>query len=315
MKAEQKNLSELIILIVDDVMDNLALLHDALSERGYKVLVANDGKSCLNIVNKMPPDLILLDAIMPEMDGFETCERIKANLHTNQIPIIFMTGLTESEHVVKAFKAGGTDYITKPLRISEALARIESHIQTSHMVKQARVALDAFGQAAIAVMPDDGKVVWQTPLAKQLLSKYFPNALINKDRGSPLPVRNWLNNINQNPDDRENIVPLVIIQARSRLTLTLAESHSDEQWVLLLREDSDDAQVEALKSIFNLTTRESEVLYWTTKGKTSRDVGDILGVSPRTVNKHLEHVFVKLGVETRTSAASLAANQLRIRNY
>jgi len=85
--------------------------------------------------------------------------------------------------------------------------------------------------------------------------------------------------------------------------------------VRVLRDDSDEAQIEALKNIFNLASRQSEVLFWATKGKTSRDIGDILGSSPRTVNKHLEHVFVKLGVETRTAAASLAASKLRIRNY
>lgn len=315
MKTEQKNRSELTILIVDDVMDNLALLHDALNETGYTVLVATDGESALQIVKKMPPDLILLDAIMPEVDGFEVCEKLKSNLQTSQIPVIFMTGLTESEHVVKAFKSGGTDYITKPLRISEALARIASHLQTSHLVKQARVALDAFGQAAIAVMPDDGKIVWQTPLAKQLLAKYFPDQTIAHSRQSPVPLLNWLTNIQNHLDEPENIMPLVIIQARNRLTFTLAESENDEQWVILLREESDEAQIEALKNIFNLTSRESEVLFWATKGKTSRDIGDILGSSPRTVNKHLEHVFVKLGVETRTAAASMAASKLRIRNY
>lgn len=85
----------------------------------------------------------------------------------------------------------------------------------------------------------------------------------------------------------------------------------DEQWIILLREESDAAQIEALITVFKLTMRESEVLYWATKGKASRDIGDILGTSPRTVNKHLEHVFVKLGVETRTAAASLAASKIR----
>ncbi len=309
-----KSRSDLTVLIVDDVMDNLALLHDALNESGYTVLVANDGASALETVDKIAPDIILLDAIMPAMDGFEVCTQLKANHATSQIPVIFMTGLTESEHVVKAFQAGGTDYITKPLRINEVIARIEAHLQTSNMVKQARVALDAFGQAAIAVMPDDGRVVWQTPLAKELMAKYFSSAE-NTSKQTPVPLLNWLNNILLNKEDPEKTLPLVVIQSRNRLTFTLADSQSDEQWVLLLREDSDEAQIEALKSIFNLTGRESEVLFWATKGKTSRDIGDILGSSPRTVNKHLEHVFVKLGVETRTAAASMAANKLRVRNY
>lgn len=303
------------VLIVDDVMDNLALLHDALDESGYKVLVSNDGITALSTAETMQPDIILLDAIMPEMDGFEVCVKLKQNMVTSQIPIIFMTGLTESEHVVKAFQSGGTDYITKPLRINEVLARIASHIQTSHMVRQARVALDAFGQAAIALSPNAEKIVWQTPLAKQLLQKYFAESYSEFVAKTPLPLLNWVNNIQRNQDDLEHYLPLVIIKTRSRLSFTVTQTDADEQVVILLREESDEAQIEALMNIFKLTNRESEVLYWATKGKTSRDIGDILGSSPRTVNKHLEHVFVKLGVETRTAAASMAAGKLRMLNY
>lgn len=82
--------------------------------------------------------------------------------------------------------------------------------------------------------------------------------------------------------------------------------------MVLLREESDAQQIDALMSLFKLTIRESEVLYWVTKGKTSRDIGDILGSSPRTVNKHLEHIYVKLGVETRTAAAALVSTKLRL---
>ena len=81
--------------------------------------------------------------------------------------------------------------------------------------------------------------------------------------------------------------------------------------MIVLREESDTAQIEKLMASFKLTQRESEVLNWVIKGKTNRDIGDILGTSPRTVNKHLEHVFIKLGVETRTSAASVALNKIR----
>jgi DNA-binding response OmpR family regulator/DNA-binding CsgD family transcriptional regulator len=313
--SEHQIQQESTVLIVDDVMDNLALLHDALDESGYRVLVANDGQTALETAQNMQPDIILLDAIMPEMDGFQVCVKLKANMVTNQIPVIFMTGLTESEHVVKAFQSGGTDYITKPIRINEVLARVTSHMQTSMMVKQARVALDAFGQAAIALSIDAEKIVWQTPLAKKLLKKYFEDTYSEYLSKSPVPILNWVNNLSLNKQNLENYLPLVIIKARSRLTFTVTETSNDEQIVILLREESDEAQIEALMNIFKLTMRESEVLYWATKGKTSRDIGDILGSSPRTVNKHLEHVFVKLGVETRTAAASIAASKLRIMNF
>lgn len=306
---EQKHAS--IVLIVDDVMDNLSVLHDTLDESGFMVLVASSGKEALSIALAAQPDIILLDAMMPEMDGFEVCRRLKADIHTAQIPVIFMTGLTESEHVVAAFQAGGVDYVTKPVRTNEVLARIAAHIQTSRQMHQARGALDAFGQAAIAVIPQSGKIVWQTPLARQWLEAYFDNTSLPNSLSTPVAISQWISHGYAEDLSGKSLQALVVIQSAQRLTLSPTDTHSDEQWVIILREESDSAQIEALMVTFKLTKRESEVLYWAIKGKTSRDIGDILNTSPRTVNKHLEHVFVKLGVETRTAAAALAASKLR----
>lgn len=304
----------LLVLIVDDVPDNVAVLHDALDESGYTVLVANNGQSALDVAVKAEPDVILLDAIMPGMDGFEVCRKLKANNKTSQIPVIFMTGLTESEHVVAAFNAGGTDYVTKPVRVNEVLVRMMSHLQTSRQVHQARSVLDAFGQAAIAITPQNGKIVWQTPLARDWMNSYFLDEIgLSEAREliTPPTILEWVTVAYQADKSGQTLAPLTIIKSAKRLILSPADIASEEQWMIVLREESDAAQIEALMHIFKLTKRESEVLYWTIKGKTSRDIGDILGSSPRTVNKHLEHVFVKLGVETRTAAASLAASKLR----
>lgn len=304
----------LLVLIVDDVPDNVAVLHDALDESGYTVLVANNGQSALDVAAKAEPDVILLDAIMPGMDGFEVCRKLKENNKTSQIPVIFMTGLTETEHVVAAFKAGGTDYVVKPVRVNEVLVRIISHLQTSRQVHQARSVLDAFGQAAIAITPHNGKIVWQTPLARDWMNSYFLNEIgLSEAREliTPPKIFEWVTAAYQADKSGKSLEPLTIIQNAKRLILNPADITSEEQWMIVLREESDAAQIEALMHVFKLTKRESEVLYWTIKGKTSRDIGDILGSSPRTVNKHLEHVFVKLGVETRTAAASLAASKLR----
>jgi CheY-like chemotaxis protein/DNA-binding CsgD family transcriptional regulator len=297
------------VLIVDDVLDNLAYLHDALDESGYMVLVANSGQTALQRAQDAQPNVILLDAMMPEMDGFETCRQLKANSLTRHIPVIFMTGLTEAEHVAAGFEAGGVDYVTKPIRPKEVLARIASHLQTVKLMNQARSALDAFGQAAIAITPQDGKMVWQSPLARQWMQRYFYESGLHPTEHTPEPIFNWLQNMQQsNPVSTQ---ALNIIKGSSRLTLSLADDSSDEQWIILLSEESDEAQIQALTTTFGLTKRESEVLYWAIKGKTNRDIGDILGTSPRTVNKHLEHVFTKLGVETRTAAASFVASKLR----
>lgn len=299
------------VLIVDDVLDNLAYLHDALDESGYMVLVANSGHSALQRAYDAQPNVILLDAMMPEMDGFETCRQLKANGLTRHIPVIFMTGLTEAEHVAAGFEAGGVDYVTKPIRPKEVLARIASHLQTVKLMNQARSALDAFGQAAIAITPQDGKIVWQSPLARQWMQRYFYESDFHVLETTPEPIMHWLMNMQQSKSANTITPPLNVIKGSSRLSLSLADDSSEEQWIVLLSEESDDAQIHALTTTFGLTKRESEVLYWAIKGKTNRDIGDILGTSPRTVNKHLEHVFTKLGVETRTAAASFVASKLR----
>jgi DNA-binding NarL/FixJ family response regulator len=299
--AAASTLSGSLVLVVDDVPENLAVLHDALDESGYTVLVANNGEAALLRAAEAQPDIILLDAVMPGMDGFETCRRLKANLATRHIPVVFMTGLTEAEHVVAAFEAGGNDYVTKPLRTSEVLVRIAAHRQTARLMDQARSALDAFGNAVIAMSPQGGRIVWQTPLARTLMQGYAVEA--------ELPE--WLIATQEAHGKGLSHPPLTLTRGSRRLIFSAAEYSEDEQWMIVLREESDTAQIEKLMAAFKLTQRESEVLNWLVKGKTNRDIGEILGTSPRTVNKHLEHVFVKLGVETRTSAAALAISKLR----
>jgi CheY-like chemotaxis protein/DNA-binding CsgD family transcriptional regulator len=295
------------VLIVDDVLDNLAVLHDALDESGFTVLVANSGLKAIQIAKETQPDVILLDAVMPEMDGFQVCITLKEDIDTRDIPIIFMTGLTEAEHVAAAFEAGGTDYVTKPIRPKEVLARISSHLQAAKMMTQARGALDAFGQAALAITPGNAKIVWQTPLARDWMNAY---GVFGADQSATTAFYDWIKRVQQSVATKQP-ESLTIIRSADRLTFSIVDPSNQEQWVILLREESDEAQIEALSAVFKLTKRESEVLYWATKGKTNKDIADILAASPRTINKHLEHVFVKMGVETRTAAASLAASKLR----
>ena len=298
-----------VVLIVDDVPENLAVLHDALDESGFMVLVANRGEAALERAIQVLPDIILLDALMPGMDGFEVCRRLKANLATRNIPVVFMTGLTEAEHLVAAFEAGGTDYVTKPIRPKEVLARISAHMHTARLMNQARNALDAFGNAVIAITPADGKIVWQTPLARQFMQDYF--AAPEQKPAAPAVLMAWLDATQKADGQGLTHPPLTVAQGARRLIFSAADIGNAEQWMVVLREESDAAQIEALMLLFKLTQRQSEVLNWVIKGKTNRDIGDILGTSPRTVNKHLEHVFIKLGVETRTSAASLAMSKIR----
>jgi signal transduction histidine kinase len=116
------------ILIVDDTPDNLRLLSSTLSDRGYKVRCALDGAMALMGAQAAPPDLIMLDIKMPQMDGYEVCQRLKADERTQEIPVIFISALDEVLDKVKAFTSGGVDYIQKPFQVEEVLARIENQL-------------------------------------------------------------------------------------------------------------------------------------------------------------------------------------------
>jgi PleD family two-component response regulator len=121
------------ILTVDDVYDNLAFLNQMLSAQGYKIRSALNGSLALQSAQAKPPDLILLDILMPDIDGYEVCRQLKANERTQHIPIIFVSALSETIDKVKAFAVGGIDYLTKPFQQEEALSRIDSQLQLSFM--------------------------------------------------------------------------------------------------------------------------------------------------------------------------------------
>lgn len=310
-----------IVLIVDDVPDNLSVLHDALDESGYTVLVATSGEAALQRALQALPDIVLLDAMMPGMDGFEVAKRLKAMAETAHIPIIFMTGLTETEYLVAALEAGGVDYVTKPIKPKEVMARMGVHLQGARRARQearqagqARNALDAFGYASITVRMGgeaDGKLIWQTPLARDLLMRYYGTSAPQ----TPEPVLDWLRRHMAEAERQVEPPRLAVELGPRRLTFRLHQQTGDGDrggdWLIVMREISDDAVVEAMSLSFKLTAREAEVLYWVVKGKTNRDIGDILGSSPATVKKHLERVYAKLGVETRTAAAGMAMNRIR----
>jgi DNA-binding response OmpR family regulator/DNA-binding CsgD family transcriptional regulator len=300
-----------VVLIVDDVPENLAVLSDALDDAGFMVLVATDGASALESLQRVSPHIILLDAVMPGMDGFETCRRIKAQASTRAIPVVFMTGLTETEHIVRGFEAGGIDYVTKPIHPDEVMARIRAHLNTARLISQARSAVDAAG-IAIIVLDEQGRPAWQTRTAGELLKKFF-----GVMEGDPLPehLLTWAQArpTESGPaesDEMSGKMPRSRIVGAERLSVHSLGRGGGAEPVLLLRVEPAQAGDDKLRVDFNLTAREVEVLSWIAKGKTNRDIAEILGMSHRTVNKHLEHIYTKLGVETRTAAAAFAISNL-----
>src|SRR5271167_3544749 len=161
-----------IVLVVDDSPETLRLLTDAIEDAGMTVLVAREGEHALSIVEKVRPDVILMDALMPGTDGFATCRRLKQNKALAHVPIVFMTGLSDTEHIIEGLEAGGVDYITKPIVPGELLARIRVHLAHARIAHSARTALDAFGRFRLATS-HTGTILWCTPQAAKLLGDGF----------------------------------------------------------------------------------------------------------------------------------------------
>jgi DNA-binding response OmpR family regulator/DNA-binding CsgD family transcriptional regulator len=291
------NESKGIVLVVDDSADALGMLNESLDNEGYTVFVAMDGIQALAVAGRMAPDIVIMDAIMPNMNGFEACKALKNNSDLNEVPVIFMTGLTESENVIKGFEAGGVDYINKPVKLDELLARVKVHLNNSRMTRSARVALDEVGQLTFAC-DINGRIVWSTAHVRQLL------ASANTDENwlslqLPDQIKYWLAH---NPEKHSSIQ----LKGRDeKLQVKFLGRVSPGEYLLRLLDDNELVARSALKERFELTEREAEVLFWLSRGKTNREIGQILTMSPRTVNKHLEPVFRKLSVENRTTAVSV----------
>lgn len=287
-----------VVLVVEDDLMSVSMLSDALSNEGYTVLVAMDGEQALYIANKMQIDIILMDAIMPKMDGFQACQMIKENVELQHIPVLFMTGLNSSENVLQGFNAGGVDYINKPINLDELLARLKKHLSNSHLTLSARLALDEVGQSSITC-DMNGKIIWHTDNAIEMLNNAGSDDdwITNK---LPNIIKNWI----MHDPQRNSTLELRDLTGAIQLRF-ISRTHPGEYLFRLINNDEVYAK-QRLKTQFMLTDREADVLLWISHGKTNREIGQIIDMSPRTVNKHLEQIFKKLDVENRTSAAAIS---------
>ncbi len=287
-----------IALVVDDSPDTLSLINDALETAGMDVLLALEGRQALSIARKMRPDIILMDGLMPHMDGFEACRALKADPQLSSIPVIFMTGLSDTEDVVKGLDAGGVDYLTKPINPSELLARIRVHLGNARLTSSAQTALDSIGQHLLTV-DDSGQIRWATPQSHALFARARADEQWQQQQFSG-QIRHWLSH----QPELENTLKLSALEYPLAVKLV---SHQDNgEKLLKLIDGNRPCGAAMLREKLDLTERESEVLYWIANGKTNREAAEILTMSPRTVNKHLEQIFPKLGVENRTAAAGVA---------
>lgn len=291
------------ILIVDDVPENLGLLHESLDQAGYRVLVTTDGLSAIEIAHRCLPDMILLDGNMPHMDGFESCLQLKASPITQLIPVIFMTGLSETENIVKGFQVGGVDYVTKPLNIEEVLARVKTHLAHAKLLQQQKQVIDAT-EVAIIALDIQGEMAWQTDKATLFLNQYLQD-----QSGFKLGLKQWFADIKKDKDNKKRM-SCTYSTSTQQLQLILLTPWQDDlsttkNYLVQIKISSTALSIEdILKYCPQLTQREAEVSHWLALGKTNKDIAEILELSPRTVNKHLEHIFEKLCVENRTAAVA-----------
>lgn len=296
-----------LVLVVDDDPDSLGMINDTLDQAGLTVLVALEGNQAISIANSITPDIILMDALMPGMNGFETCEKIKEISHLSHIPIIFMTGLSDTESVVRGLEAGGVDYIQKPVNSGELIARMRVHLDNARLTQSARTALDQTGQYLLTITTQ-GHFKWATPQAHQL----FASSGLTQD---------WLltdlGNITKpflSPGfNKEKAV--AIHAGSKKLALYLVNKHENNELLLRLVNLDRPSEITVLQEAFDLTAREAEVLKWIAMGKSNAEIAIILDISPRTINTHLVQIFRKLGVENRTSAAIIAHKRLEQNAY
>lgn len=297
-----------LVLVVDDAPDTLKLLTESFEAAGMTVLVAMEGEQALSLVEKITPDVILLDAMMPGIDGFETCRRLKTNTALAHVPVIFMTGLSDTDDIVKGLEAGGVDYVTKPIVPDELLARVRVHLGNARRAHGAYAALDTLGRHLLATNRA-GRLLWCTPQAGKLLEVAF-RAFESGAFTLPPAIADWLARGGRaGPSE-----PVALATGRIKLSLSyIGQIAPDEILLRLIEGDASDDQT-LIKNRLMVTLREAEVLLWIARGKSNRDIAEILKLSPRTVNKHLEQIYAKLGVENRTSAAALAMQVLAARS-
>jgi DNA-binding response OmpR family regulator/DNA-binding CsgD family transcriptional regulator len=302
------------VMVVDDTPANLEILLGYLTSANYRVLVAENGQRCLDQLERELPDIILLDLMMPGIDGIETCKRIRQRPESANIPIIVVTAADELDQKLEAFEAGAVDFLTKPIQPEEVKARVETHLKIrelqSRLKKQneelsvaIELRMDAEKQLeesldqALIVTNKEYRILFATRKARNLLSTFFDNIVLDQ---LPTPIQTWIQSSNSQ-------TPLRLPHPRKGEIEIDNFSPSGPGNIVLLRIEQlgGNAGPKALLEL-GLTAREAEVLYWIAEGKTNPEIAIILDAALNTVKKHTNNLFAKLGVETRTGAARMA---------
>jgi CheY-like chemotaxis protein/DNA-binding CsgD family transcriptional regulator len=306
------------VMVVDDLPANLDVLLGYLNGAGYRVLVAETGKRCIEQLERELPDIILLDLMMPGINGIETCRQIKKRETWRRIPIIVITAADELAKKLEAFAAGAVDFLTKPIQPEEVQARVQTHLKirelqselehkNSELGEEIELRLDAEKQLeasleqALLVANHHGEILFATRQGRILLNNFFEK---NSSNALPTEIVSWM----RGPD---HFKPLSVThQKKGEIEVVFFSSPNSKNVSLLrIEQRTGDNGPKALLSL-GLTAREAEVLYWMAEGKTNPEIAIILDASLNTVKKHANNLFAKLGVETRTGAARLALSVL-----
>jgi DNA-binding CsgD family transcriptional regulator/CheY-like chemotaxis protein len=218
-----------------------------------------------------------------------------------------MTALSELDDLLQRFGEGAVDYLVKPIRHPEVLARIAAQMAQVRAMQRAEQALSHGSLATIAV-DDQGRILWLTPATRQWLMDYSEQ---EDDRVLPRNMAEWVEK-KLRGQEKGTAEHFMAQRQNRRFTVRLASGDSSGEHLLLLQDYATQWDLDRLQQTLGLTGREAEILMWVAYGKTNREVGEILGSSPRTVNKHLEHIFEKLSVTTRAAAVATALDRMRI---
>ncbi len=310
------------ILIVDDEPDNLALLATWLHEEGHRVFAAESGARALANLATSAPEIVLLDVMMPGIDGLETCRRLKAHPDFGDVPVLFLSALSETDVKVKGFAAGAVDYVTKPLQRAEVAARVRTHLQLRALqvalegrneeldcavqrLTQAERGLERALRQPVLIVDRSGAVQFCTAAAEQALTRTLGAGFA---RALPPAVRTWCG------DAVRRGQPLEIAGGGGgRIAFTFVpDAAIPDRALLVVEEKSPPPNPERLQ-VLGLTPREAEILFWIAQGKTSPEIAIILATAPATVQRHVANFLPKLGVETRLAAALKAMEVLGVR--
>jgi DNA-binding response OmpR family regulator/DNA-binding CsgD family transcriptional regulator len=298
------------ILIVDDVPDNLSVLFELLTQRGFHVFAADSGEQALAELQSIAPDLILLDVLMPGLNGFATCERIKADPDLADVPLLFLTALSDTVDKVKGFELGAVDYITKPIQSEEVLARVNTHLDLRALrleLEQRNEELDRemqwrLGAEQALKRALDTPVLLLEPTGAVHFCTETADALLARHGGLPPTAHRcaWLA-----AEESE------VLSSNGKLSVRRRRDPGGSGRALFLLVEKTQPGTSQQLTALGLTAREAEILFWVAQGKTSPEIAAIVSAATATVKRHVHHILHKLGVETRFAAALKAREALK----